>query len=256
MQEKADIIRIQGSDTMRPLTENLSREFMRLNSGVSIYVIGGGTTEGIESLIKGEAEICTASRLLKPSEQKLLSDYYQSVGMYFLVAKDGLSIYTNLNNSVSNISLDQLKKIYTCEITNWKQLGGNDAKINAIIRTPNSGTHYYFKEHVMKGDEFCDDIVVKSSIDDIIGLIAKDKNAIGFGGLGYSGNVKHLKINNVYPSNENVLNDSYPISRYLHFFTTKSPSGNVRKFIDWVMSTKGQEIIRKSGYIPLFDKSY
>ncbi|MGD8778138.1 MAG: phosphate ABC transporter substrate-binding protein [Ignavibacteria bacterium] len=256
IKEETDVIRIKGSDTMRPLTENLAREFMRLNGNVSIYVLGGGTSTGIESLINGKVEISTASRLLKPGEQKLLSNYYQSVGMYFLVAKDGLSVYVNLNNPVENVSLDQLRKIYNCEITNWKQLGGNDAEIDVIIRTPNSGTHYYFKEHVMNGEEYCGDLTVKSSIDDIIDAIAKDKNAIGFGGIGYSGNVKHLKINDVYPSEENVLNDTYPISRYLHFFTTRSPSGNVRKFIDWVMGSEGQEIIRSSGYIPLFDKSY
>ncbi len=256
IRHEPDIIKIKGSDTMRPLTENLAREFMLFNNNISIHVIGGGTTNGIESLIKGEVEICTASRPLKADEQKLLSNYYQSVGMYFLVAKDGLSVYANLNNPVTSVSIEQLRKIYKCQITNWKQLGGNDAKIDVIIRTPNSGTHYYFKEHVMSGEEFCEKLIVKSSIDDIIKTIAENKNAIGFGGLGYSGNVKHLKINNVYPSEENVLNDTYPISRYLHFFTTRSPSGNVRKFIDWVMSTKGQEIIRKSGYVSLFKRSY
>jgi len=250
---ETDIIYIKGSDTMLGLTSDLAEIYMKENPGVSIRIEGGGTAEGIKSLIKNEIDICTASRNLKPEEAKLLADYYGSLGMVFLIAKDGLSIYLNPGNNINNLSLQQLKQIYTGEIKNWKNIGGKDARIIPVTRNPNSGTYFFFKEHILDGEEYTADKIIKSTTGEIINFVAENENAIGYGGMGYQGNVIHSKIEGVEPNSENIRNDTYPITRYLHFFTTKIPGGKVKSFIDWVLSPAGQSVIRKSGYIPLWE---
>jgi len=249
------IITIKGSDSMLQLTENLAEEYMKINPGVSIYVYGGGTGKGVEALISGETDICTASRNLKPEETKALADFYGSVGMFYLVAKDALCIYVNKFNPVKNLSMEELKKIFECEINNWKELGGKNQLIIPVIRNINSGTHFYFKEHVMEGDDYCIDAKVEATTPDIIKFIEANENAIGYSAIGYTGDVAKVKIEGIEPSENNARNDSYPITRYLHFFTTKVPTGPVKNFIDWVLSPDGQKIIKQSGFIPLWDVS-
>ncbi|MAT57689.1 MAG: phosphate-binding protein [Ignavibacteriae bacterium] len=250
------MVKIKGSDTMLILTEMLAEEYMSRNPGVSIYVEGGGTSAGVKSLISGEVDICTASRSLNPDEAKSLADYYGSLGMYFLIAKDALSIYINPDNEVKNISSEDLKKIFTCQITNWKELGGNDAQIIPIIRTPNSGTYFYFKEHILSNEDYCPTALVANTTEDVIKIIDKNKNAIGFGGIGYQDDVFHAYIDDIRPSENNARNDTYPITRYLHFFTSKTPSGVVKNFIDWVLSPEGQKVVQKAGFIPLWELSF
>ena len=253
---KVAVIRIKGSDTMLILTQRLADEYMNLNPGVSIYVEGSGTANGIKSMIKGEVDICTASRLLKSDEAKLLADYYGTLGMYFLLAKDALSIYLNPANPVKNLTRGQLKKIYTCEIKNWKELGGNNEQILAINRAPNSGTYLYFQEHVLEGEQYCANTESAATTEAVIEAVEKNRNAIGYGGIGYGEDVYHANIDDIEPTEDNARNDSYPITRYLHFFTSKSPSGEIKNFIDWAISPAGQKIIREEGYIPLWEISF
>lgn len=246
-------IRIVGSDTMLELTSNLAEQYMKEHQGVSIIVTGGGTATGINALIKNQTDICTASRNLKPDEAKQLADYYGSLGLVYLIAKDALNIYVHPNNQVKNLTIEQLRGIYTGEINNWKSLGGKDLPIIAVTRNPNSGTYLYFKDHILEGGNYTDDVIVGSTTKEIIKIVEENETAIGYGGMGYKGNVTHLKINGVEPTENNVRNDTYPIIRYLHFFTTKAPRGEVKRFIDWVLSPAGQSIVRKSGFIPLWE---
>jgi len=250
--EKKEIT-IVGSDTMLELTSNLAEEYMKQNSGVSVLVSGGGTATGINSLIKNQTDICTASRNLRPDEAKRLADYYGSLGLVFLIAKDALSIYVNPKNYVNDLTVLELKKIFSGEITNWLALGGKDSTIIPIIRNPNSGTYLYFKDHVLEGADYTDNSIVEPTTKDIVKFIEENENAIGYGGMGYKGNVIHAKINGVEPTENNVRNDTYPIIRYLHFFTTKAPGGEVKRCIDWVLSPAGQSVVRKSGFIPLWE---
>jgi len=251
--EEQKVIRIGGSDTMLELTTNLAQQYMKENPAVSIIVEGGGTATGIKSLIKGKTDICTASRNLKPDEAKLLADYYGTLGLVYLIAKDALSIYVNKKNEVTNISMKDLKKIFSGESENWSSLGGKDTSIVTVIRNPNSGTYLYFKDHVLEGAEYKEDVVVEPTTKAIIAFIEENENAIGYGGMGYRGNVSVLNIDGVELTENNIRNDTYPIIRYLHFLTTKTPTGEVKKFIDWVLSPSGQTIVRSSGYIPLWE---
>lgn len=246
-------IRIKGSDTMLELTENLAEQYMRENPNVSITVEGGGTATGIDALIKDEIDICTASRNLKPEESKLLADYYGSLGLVFLIAKDALSIYLSPENPLNNLRLSDLKKIFTGELKNWKELGGKEELIIPVTRNPNSGTYLYFKEHILENEDYVKNAIVKPTTKEVINFIEQSENAIGYGGMGYIGKIVHAKINGIEPTEQNVRNDTYPIIRYLHFFTAKSPRGEVKKFIDWVLSPSGQNIVRKSGFISLWE---
>jgi phosphate transport system substrate-binding protein len=248
-----NIVTISGSDTMFELTSTLAEEYMKENPGFSVKVEGGGTAAGIKQLIKGEIDVCTASRNLKPEEAKALADYYGSLGLGFLIAKDALSIFVHPENPVDNLRYEQLKKIFISDIDNWKIIGGRDTLIQPVIRNPNSGTYLYFKDHVLDGEEYGESTVIIPTTREIVKYVEENVNAIGYGGMGYTGKIKHIKIDGVEPNETNVRNDTYPIIRYLHFFTSKTPGGEIKRFIDWVLSPAGQSVVRKSGFIPLWE---
>ena len=245
-------IKIKGSDTMLNLTRLLAEEYMKTNPGISIYVEGGGSATGINALINKQIDISTASRTIRSEEIKLLAEKNRSLGISTLIAKDALSIYINKNNPVKNFSVEELKKIFLCEITYWNELGGTDNKIVPIIRPTNSGTHLYFKEHVLNGQDYCSKSLVKQTTKQVIEEVNKNSYAIGYGGIGYKENVDHALINWVEASADNVVNDTYPLSRYLYFYTLSTPRGILKDFIDWVISPVGQKIISSAGYIPIW----
>ncbi len=248
-----NIITITGSDTMFELTSNLADAYMREHPGISIHVKGGGSAVGIKALIKGETDICTASRNLKPNEAKQLADYYSTIGIVYLIALDGLSIYVHPDNELKNFTMHQLKDIYTGKISNWKELGGTDDDIILVSRNPNSGTYLYFMDLVLEGEPYGKNAIYFSTTNEIVNFVSQNKNAIGYGGMGYSLNVYNASIEGIEPVEKNVINNTYPIKRYLHFITAKSSSGNIKSFINWVLSPSGQSIVRNSGYIPLWE---
>jgi phosphate transport system substrate-binding protein len=238
------------------LTQALADEYMKLNPGIAVYVEGGGTASGIKSLINGEIHICTASRTLKPDEVKLLADKFNSIGMATIIARDALSIFINDKNPVKNFTLNEVKEIFTGKILNWKFIGGDDRPIVAVIRNPNSGTFLYFKEHILNGEEYSSSAITESTTEKIITFIKNDKYAISYGGIGYGESKYHATINDVQPTEENVRKDLYPIARYLHFYTLVQPEGVIKNFIDWVLSPAGQKIVKQTGFIPLYERTF
>lgn len=246
------IIRIKGSDTMLQLNKTLAEDFMKENPGISVYVDGGGTGTGVNALINNNIEICAASRPLEPTEIKQLGEQFSTVGMSFLIGRDALSIFINKENPVKDLTLDQINKIYGCEILNWEELGGENKPIQAITRSSASGTNLYFRKHVLQGEKICEKIPIANTTQEIIDFVKKNKNAIGYGGIGYADSTLQCSVNSIAPNRKNVLNNKYPISRYLRFYTTSKPKGNVKKFIDWVTSEKGQKIVEITGYVPLW----
>ena len=255
---KPQVIKIKGSDTMFSLTLLLAEEYMKNNPNVSIYVEGGGSTEGIKALIQGQIDISTASRLPSGTETKLLADYYGSVGMFYLIAKDGITIYLNHKNKIKNITRQNLQQIFTGKFTNWSQLGGDNFAIIPVTRPPNSGTFLYLKEHILEGNEFSSTAIVKYTTKGVIEEVSDNVYAIGYGGIGFKNNddIFRAFVDGIAPTEENVRNDTYPLTRYLHFFTTRTPEGAVKDFIDWVLSPAGQIIIKKAGFIPLWEISF
>ena len=240
---------------MVTLAQSWAEKFMQQHNGVAVYVEGGGTATGIAALIKGDIEICTASRPLRPEEVQRLAQKQQNVGIAHLVAKDGLSVYLHPNNPVRNLTLAQVKDIYTGRITNWHEAGGKDEAIVVLSRAPSSGTYLYFQEHVLDGQPYGANAVNMPTTAAIVHEIEKNPPAIGYGGLAYSERLMHCKINGVSPTAESVREDKYPMARYLYFYTIKKPVGAVKLFIDWVLSKEGQRVVKESDYIPLFDLS-
>jgi phosphate transport system substrate-binding protein len=241
----APVIRIKGSDTMVILAQRWDEEFMRQYGGIAVYVEGGGTATGIAALINGEIEICTASRPLQPSEVQRLAERQKNVGVAVLVAKDGLSLYLQPDNPIRDLSLEQVKGIYIGKIANWREVGGHDAPIVAFSREPSSGTYLYFQEHVLEGQPYGENVIAMPTTAAIAAEVAKNPQAIGYGGLAYGKDLVHCKINGINPTDECVREDKYPIARYLYFYTIKKPEGVVKLFIDWVLSEDGKESSKK-----------
>ena len=247
------IIRVKGSDTMRILLERLAEEYMKQQRDTVIFVEGGGSALGIRDLIRNRIDICTASRTIRPEEVRLLAEKFNRIGMNIRIAQDALSVYINPQNPLRDLSMKQLEGIFTGRIQNWSEVGGRDAPIAVLIRSPNSGTYLFFKEHVLGGKSYSPAAHTKSTTTAITDAVSRDINAIGYGGLAYGPDVIHCKINHITPSEQNVKNDRYPIIRYLNFYTIDTPRGHIKAFIDWVLKD-GQQIVREDGYIPLWSQ--
>ncbi len=238
---------------MLPLTNRWAEEFMKAHPNTSVYVAGGGSALGFKSLIKGESDICASSRPIQANEAQLLARKYGKVGMAFLVAKDALSIYLHPENPVQNLTLEQVRAIFTGAITHWSEIGGNNAPIQVMMRSPNSGTFLYLKMHVLEGQPYSSASQISPTTADMVKTISQNVNAIGYGGIAYGRNLKHCQIDNVAPIEENVRSDRYPLARYLYLYTIDKPQGTVKNFIDWVLK-EGQTIVRQVGYIPIWER--
>jgi len=257
---------IIGSNTVTPLSSVWAEDFMKVNPGVSIAVSGPGSGAGIASLINGTTDICQASRMIRQTE--IDSARANGVEPYEIqVATDALSVVVHPSNPVLELTIVQLSAIYTNRITNWREVGGNDEPIVVISRDTNSGTHVFFKEHVvqMKGLptedktlEYGSKVLFLPSTKEGVDEVAQNPNAIFYPGLGYvTEEVKPLAIKatadtpGVLPSVETALDGSYPIARPLLFYTNGEPTGAVRAFIDYCLSAEGQAKVTEVGYVPL-----
>lgn len=253
LQINKSVIRIIGSDTMLELTKHLANEFNKDYPNILITVEGGGSKHGIEKLINGKADICTSSRKLYPEEAKKMVENYNSLGVANLIAIDALSIFVNVDNPVENLSNSELKNIFTGKIKNWKKLNSDSLDIKTVIRNKDSGTYLFFKEYILEGEEYDKNSITLPTTKEIIDFIKENKNAIGYGGIGYAKNVKIIAVNGIIPNAENILNNKYLYFRYLYFFTVKEPEGEIKLFIDWINSPKGQKVVSESGYFPLLN---
>jgi phosphate transport system substrate-binding protein len=259
-------ISIIGSNTVTPLSSVWAEEFMEIHPDVSIAVSGPGSGVGIAALINGTTDICQASRKIKQTE--IGQAEANGVEPYEIqIATDALSVVVHPSNPVSELTIVQLSGIYTGEITNWNELGGNDAAIVAIARDTNSGTHVFFKEHVVQMQglptedtslEYGGGVLMLPSTEEGVNQVANNPNAIFYPGLGYvTEEVKPLAIKQtadstaVLPSVQTALDGSYPIARPLLFYTDGEPTGVIKDFIDYCLSSEGQEKVIEAGYVPL-----
>lgn len=253
---KGEIVRIKGSDTMLELTRNLANEFMRENPGISIYVEGGGSAEGIDALTAGVVDIASSSRMLRSTEIMHIAENFSAIGMSYLIAKDALSVYANPENPIENVSFEDLEAIFTGDKKNWKEVGGEDLPITVYLRSPNSGTLLYFQRHVLSGKDFRQDAKIRPAYSELIESVTEDVGGTAFGGMNKGLKLKHLTVDGYAPTSSNVRRDLYPLTRYLHFYTVNTPRGAVKKFIDWATSKKAAQIISRSGYVPVWEDLY
>jgi phosphate transport system substrate-binding protein len=250
-------ITVKGSDTMVILAQRWAEKYMVAHPDVVIQVTGGGSGVGISALINGATDICNASRPMKPSEFDKLKQRYGTRGVEIKSALDGLSVYANAECPVQELSLGQLKDIYTGKITNWKDIGGPNAKIILYGRENSSGTYVYFKDNVLMGDDYTSTVQSMPGTAAVVNAVAKDKNGIGYGGAAYGKGIREVKVKKdatspaYAPTVENIKSGDYPISRYLYMYVRNRPTGALKNYIDWTLSEEGQKIVSEVGYFPI-----
>jgi phosphate transport system substrate-binding protein len=249
-------ITIKGSDTMVILTKQWAEVYNQKHPETSIQVSGGGSGFGISELINGSADIANSSRPIDLSELEKIKEKYHKNGVEIPCAKDGLSVFLNKGNPVSELSIQQLSDIFSGKTTNWKQVGGEDAKIKLYGREANSGSFEFFKEHVVKQD-FSVNCKALRGTASVVNAIKNDKYGIGYGGAAYVDGVKDCKVRKdekskgVLPTATTIKNKTYPISRYLYMYLKTKPTGETKAFLDWVLSSEGQALIEGVGYFSL-----
>lgn len=254
---RTKIIQVKGSDTILNLSQRISEEYMKENRKSRIAVTGGGSGVGISSLINGTTDIAMASRNIKDKELELAKNKNIDVKETVL-GYDGITVIVNKDNKVKNISSEVLGKVYRGEVTNWQELGGENAPIVVLSRDSSSGTHEFFKEHIVrinntkKDLEYGKKVLYMPSNEAIKQEIKSNKNAIGYIGMGYMDNtVSSLTVDNVEPSVKNVGNKQYPIAREVYWYSKNGAGQELDNFINFATSTKGQELVKQEGFVPV-----
>lgn len=256
-------IQIKGSDTMVNLVQAWSEEFMKVHPEAFVAVTGGGSGTGIAALINGTCDVAASSREIKPKEIEQASQKGVTPHEY-KVALDGLAVVVNKNNPVSKLTIDQLAGVFSGKIKNWKEVGGSDENIVILSREVNSGTHVYFKEHVLRKndptskEEFSQDALLLPSSQAIADEVLHNPAAIGYYGMGYIGKdhkavliAKNSSSEYVYPTIDDVVSGRYPISRPLYLYTPGEPAGQVKALMDFILSKEGQSIVSTMDFVPI-----
>jgi len=246
----AQQLTLQGSTTVLPIAQAAAEAYMENHSDADIMVRGGGSGTGIAALIDNATDIAMASRPMKTKEIKQAREKgINPVGT--VIARDGIAVIVHKSNPINEISLEDLKNIYTGGITKWSSLGGK-GKIVVISRDAASGTFEVFNEKVLEGAKLTQSALMQASNLEVARTVEQTPGGIGYVGLGYiSDKVKVLKVNGVTPSEQTVRNGTYPLARPLYLYTNGNPSGMKKGFIDFILSTDGQNIVRDNGFVPV-----
>jgi phosphate transport system substrate-binding protein len=244
-QIKRHSINIAGSTSVMPFTEKLAEYFMVGHPEFVVNVQSGGSTAGIQAAISGTVDIGMSSRELK-EEEKVLNE--------IVICYDGIAVIVNPVNPINELSLQQVKDIFSGKISNWENLGWINRKIDAVTREEGSGTRGAFEELVMGKTHIDDGIMVQDSNGSVKEVIATDPYAIGYVSLGMvDKKVKSIKIDGVEPTVENIRQKKYKIVRPFLYLTKGKPKDDAEVFIDFVLSKEGQGILKKEGLIPVND---
>ena len=248
--------RIKGSDTVLPIAQQTAERFMALNPNARVTVTGGGTGVGISALLDETTDIAMASRSIKFSEKMKAKAAGEDLAE-IPIAYDALAVVIHPSNPVKQLTRQQLEGIFRGKITNWKEVGGDDRKIVVYSRETSSGTYEFFKESALKNKNYMSNSLSMPATGAIIQSVSQTRGAIGYVGLAYiSPRIKTLSISYdgkhfATPTLENAINKSYPIVRPLFYYYNKKNAGHVEPLIQFILSPAGQEIIKKSGYIPV-----
>jgi len=268
------VISVKGSDTMVNLAQKWAEVYMQSNPNVSIQVTGGGSGTGVAALLNGTLDLANSSRELKNSEFETAKQK-GVIPVVYEVALDGIALIVHPDNKIDNLTVKQVSDIFSGKITNWKQLGGPDMMITLYGRENSSGTYEFFKEHVLGKNEYGKQIDYAISTQVLQGTaalgeaVARDVKGIGYGGVGYFAlrndvKILHIKKDDTSPAispaengkvNYDVIwNGDYSISRYLYCFTNGQATGELKNYIDFILSPEGQKLVESMEYIPLPSK--
>ena len=256
-------MQIKGSDTIVNLVQSWAEEFSTVNPDMNIGVTGGGSGTGIAALLNNTCDICMSSRGM---EDKELAQAKKSniVPNEIMVGLDGLAVVVHPSNTADKLTIDELRDIFMANKRNWKDFGGPDSEIVILSRESNSGTHVFFKEHVLKRgkskgpEEFAPESLLMPSSQAIVDELRQNPNAIGYVGMGYISPALKVvsvaidkKTKYIAPTVENVMSGKYPISRPLFLYTNGMPKGDAKLFVDFALSPRGQVIVKETDFVPI-----
>lgn len=259
-------IRMKGSDTMIQLSTAWAEAYRKVKPNVFVNANGGGSGTGIAALQNNNTDICNASREIKPEEKDKIKAASGKEVKETVVAYDALAVYSNPKNPITEISIPELREIWAegGTIATWEQVNpAFPGKIVLFGRQNNSGTYDYFREHICgkkegKQREFRGGISELNGSAEVVENVAKTPAGLGYSGMGYkTPQVNWLKISaqkgqpGVEPGVDNARSGKYPISRKLYVYTAGEPAGDIKDFIDWILSDAGQKIVEKEGFVPL-----
>ncbi len=259
---------IQGSDTEVQVVSNLAEAFAEQNTGtaeqaIDISVTGGGSAVGIAALINGTTDIANSSRLMNAEERAQAEEKGVDV-QQIAFALDALSVVTHPDNALASMSVADLGRIYRGEITNWKELGGDDAAIVLYGRQSTSGTFGFFRDTVLKAD-YSPDMRQMEGTQAIVEAVAADEHGIGYVGVGYlldeqSGATDRVHVVALESAKDDlpispldkaaVLAGNYPLARsiYQYFNGTPVEGSTLKNFLIFELSPAGQAIVEESGF--------
>jgi phosphate transport system substrate-binding protein len=244
-------VTVKGSDTMVILTQRWAEDYMKKNPARKVQVTGGGSGTGIASLINGTTQIATSSRPMKDSEKKKLNDRFNTSGVETAVAKDGVTFYVHESSALKSLTVEQLRRIYQGEISNWKDVGGPDAGIVVYSRENSSGTYVFVKDNVLNGGDFTQRAQTLPGTAAVVNAVSKEKFGIGYGGAAYAKGIRELLVEGVEPTEANIRSGKYPLARDLYMYTRAQPAGEIKEFMDFCLSAEGQQLVTKVGYFPV-----
>jgi phosphate transport system substrate-binding protein len=235
-------VTLAGSTAFQPFAENLADEYMKINTNVAITVQGGGSAVGIQAASSGAADIGMADLVVLPEEAKSLTA--------IVVARDGIAVVVNPSNGVTNLTTQQVRDIFNGKITNWKDVGGADATITVVSREAGSGTRSSF-EQIITQIRLTKDALIQDSNGTIRETVANDAKAIGYISHGLlNDRIKALKVDNQVCTPESIIAGAYSLVRPIYLLVKGSPQGAVKNFVDYIVSTEGQKIIKAKGLLP------
>lgn len=247
---------LTGSTTVLPVGARWAEAFMEIHPYIAVIVFGGGSGVGISALAEGATDIAMASRFMRTRE------FETAIARGVLpvaheIAIDGLSLVVHPDNPITELTIEQIKAIYTGEITNWNELGGPNMRIVAFSRDTASGTFGFFCDEVLDGALMKPGVLFKVSNAAIAGAVAMTRGGIGYVGIGFIGaGVSALAVAHegdpfVYPTLERIADGTYILSRPLFLFTNGWPEGDLLAFIRFVQSPAGQELVLEEGFGPI-----
>lgn len=243
-QRRGGII-IAGSTSVQPFIEKIAEHFMEKHPEITINVQGGGSTAGIQATLNKTCNIGTSSRDLKVSERGL---------QIIFMAVDGIAVIVHRNNPIDDLSITDIRGIFSGEIKNWLEVGGKNEEIIPVTREEGSGTRGSFEKMVMGDIAISDACLVQDSNGAVREIIATTPQGVGYISVGLvDEREKALAIDGIKPTLANLITDKYRFSRPFLLLFLEEPKGEVKKFVDYVLSKEAQDILKQDGLIPAIE---
>lgn len=243
---KESSLKIAGGTAHLKVMNDIAKMLKEKQPGVEISINGGGSGLGVKSVGEGMVDIGNSGR-------DLTQDEINKYGLIpHKIAIDGIAVIVNPKNKISDLTLEQIRDIFSGKIMNWKKLGGSDSKINIYTRDSKSGTRKTFAKLTLNGAKIIKDAIIVTSNGNMKQSISNDPNGIGYMSVGYlDDTVKGVSVNGIAPTIDNIVSGTYKVQRYLYSVTKGEPTGLTKQFLDILLSSEGQKAVSKEGLIPV-----